>query len=53
MPLHVRSKNFERVREAIKKIDSIGGNSAAENDKDLQLMLPKCTQLISYTSSDS
>ena len=39
---------YDRKKEAIRRIDSVG-NSGAEKDKDLQLMLSKGKQLISYT----
>ena len=58
LPLHKRSKVYDRKCEAIKRIlsktwavkriDSTK-NSIAESDKDLQLMLAKDKQLISYT----
>ena len=47
--LHPRSKAYDRKRELIKRIDSIG-NSGAEKDKDLQLIYDKGKQLISYIS---
>jgi hypothetical protein len=48
LPLHKRSKVYDRKHEAIKRIDSTK-NSLAKSDKDLQLMLAKDKQLISYT----
>ena len=50
LPLHPRSKTYDRKKESIKRLDSVG-NSAAENDKDLQLMLAKGKKLISYNDS--
>jgi hypothetical protein len=52
LPIHSRSKSYDRTREAIKRIDSVG-NSGPENDKDLQSMLAKGKQLKSYNHSTS
>jgi hypothetical protein len=49
--LHSRNKAYDRKRELIKRIDSVG-NLGAEKDKDLQLMLTKGKQLISYISEE-
>lgn len=50
LSLHPRSKSYDRQREAIKRIDS--AKDPASTDKDLQLMLAKGKQLISYNDYD-
>ncbi len=50
LPIHSRSKSYDRQREAIRRIDTT--RDAAEKDKDLQLMLTKGKQLINYNEYD-
>jgi len=51
IPLHPRSKSYNRKREAIKRINS--AKDPAESDKDLQRMLSNGKQLVSYTDYSS
>jgi hypothetical protein len=50
LPIHSRSKSYDRTREAIKRIDT--AKDPASIDKDLQSMLSKGKQLISYSDSE-
>jgi len=51
LPIHSRTKSYENTKSKIQRINS--AKDPAESDKDLQSMLSKGKQLISYNDYDS